>query len=243
MDKPLDYIAFRQFVMKSLTLYDEYVPHHCTALTYLDRHPRIDSKHIFVLGASLGGGVAPRICAESSLPLAGMISCAGICRPFLDPIISQTRYSQLHFPQAVDEYEKEMKALQAVQEYLAEDPSNSKARDPTQDLSVPLPLSYIRDDYEHNPAEIARTLDMPMLFVQGGQDWQVEADHLDSWRAGLKGSIACEKAAYRLYEDVGHLLISFENEAKGLLQYDEPGHVKPEIIKDMTQWMEQIVRA
>lgn len=66
MDKPLAYIALKQFALKSLTLEDEYVTHHIAALKYLAYHPNIASDKIFVLGASLGGRVGPRICGELS---------------------------------------------------------------------------------------------------------------------------------------------------------------------------------
>lgn len=64
MDKPLAYIALKQFALKSLTLNDEYVAHHVAGLKYLADHPQIASDKIFVLGASLGGRVGPRICGE-----------------------------------------------------------------------------------------------------------------------------------------------------------------------------------
>lgn len=64
MDKPLKYIALKQFAFRSLTLDDEYVVHNTAALKYLADHPKIATDRIFVLGMSLGGRVAPRICGE-----------------------------------------------------------------------------------------------------------------------------------------------------------------------------------
>ena len=65
---------------------------------------------------------------------------------------------------------------------------------------------------------------------------------LERWKEGLKGSRAGQKSIFRLYDDVGHLFIAFKNDEKGAFQYDEPGHAAGSVIKDIVQWMEQVVQ-
>lgn len=172
-----------------------------------------------------------------------MISCAGPSKPLIACLISQLHYTQHHFPRPPGEYEKELAKLKAVEDCLMHRSPATKAADPTKDLPIPIPLSYLQDDFEYDPIETVGKLQIPMLFVHGKQDWQVEVDQFDGWKDGLAGLGDSNCFSMRLYDDVGHLLVPFENNERGFLQYDEPGHVKVEIIRDIIQWMDQVVTA
>lgn len=160
----------------------------------------------------------------------------------INSLISQLQYSQLHFPRDAGEYDSELTKLKAVEDALIHKMPKAKLADLIKDLPLPLPLSYLQDDFEYDPTETANKLGIPMLFIQGAQDWQVEKDHLDGWKDGLSRFDDTSRSSFRLYEDVGHLLIAFKSNEKGMLQYDEPGHVKTEVIRDILQWMDQITR-
>lgn len=170
-----------------------------------------------------------------------MVSCAGPSKPLIACLISQLHYAEHHFPRPPGEYEKELAKLKAVEDRLKHKTPNTKAADPSKDLPIPIPLSYLQDDYDHDPVQTARELQMPMLFVHGAQDWQVEIDQIEGWKDGLAG--AGHRISFRQYDDVGHLLIAFENNESGMLQYDESGHVQVEIMQDIIKWMDQVTTA
>ena len=240
-DKPLPVLLFKHFVTKTITMHDEYIPHHVAALKYLARHPEVDPKKLFVVGASLGGRMAPRICAASQVPIAGMISLAGASRPLVDEFIDQLRYLQKHLPKPDEAFKRETVAAEEVKILVEQGKGLSKGKYPPKDFTFPVSMSYFTDDYESKPVEVASGLELPMLFMQGAKDWQVPPQDLDRWKEGLKGSRAEGRASFRLYDDIGHLFIAFKNEEKGAFQYDEPGHVAEPIIIDIVQWIEQVV--
>jgi uncharacterized protein len=237
MDKPWASLIFKQFVTKTVTVGDEYLPQNTTALSFLAAHPEVDSQRIFLLGLSLGGTVAPRICAASPVPLAGMISMAATCRPLVDVFLDQSVYLQDHFPKPTKTYELEIDAIKQTQMLLRQDKGLSHGRNPPKHLPYSLPMSYFIDDFIHNPVQIARDLDLPMLFLHGARDWQVLPADLEKFRSGLEGSQGANRAICRMYDDVGHLFVPFTNEEEGPFQYDEPGHVSPVVIKDIIQWI------
>lgn len=241
-DKPAPVLLFKQLVTKTITMQDEYVPHNVAALKYLASHSEVHPEMIFVVGTSLGGRAAPRICAASSVPIAGMISLAGASRPLIDEMLDQFEYLQEHLPKAEAMYRRERLAVVEVKTLVEQGKGLSKGKDPPKDFTFPIPMSYFIDDYENDPVELARGLGLPMLFMHGAEDWQVPPEDLERWKEGLKGSKAKSRAVFRLYDDVGHLFISFKNDMKGPHQYDEPGHVSGSIIKDIVQWIEQLTQ-
>ena len=56
----------------------------------------------------------------------------------------------------------------------------------------------------YDPVAAAEALRVPMLFIQGGRDYQVTvADDLALWRAGLSGRTGI---TFRVFEPDNHLL-------------------------------------
>ena len=241
-DKPIPVLLWKQLITKTITMYDEYVPHHVAALRYLACHPEVDPEKIFVVGASLGGRLAPRICAASDVPVAGMISLAGASRPLVDEMLDQFEYLQEHLPKPKEAYEKERSAAIEVKTLVEQGKGWSKGKTPSKDFTFPISMSYFIDDHENDPVRIAGGLDLPLLFMQGAQDWQVPCQDIERWKKGLKGSKAGQGAVFRVYDDVGHLFIAFKNDEQGVFQYDEPGHVAGSIISDIVQWIKQVVQ-
>lgn len=240
MDKPFLMLVFKQLVTKTITMHDEYVPGHIAGLKYLAAHPEIDERQIFVLGGSMGGTMAPRICAASSVPVAGMISLAGASRPLLNELLDQFAYLQEHFPKPEEKYERERASMKEVIKFLENGEPASKWKTVSKDLPIPLPYSYLLDGYKNNPVEAAKGLKIPMLFMHGKQDWHVPTEDMEVWRTGLIGSSVAKQSTFRLYDDVGHLFVPFKNEEEGPFRYDEPGHVSSTVVRDIVQWIEQV---
>ena len=187
--------------------------------------------------------MAPRVCAASTVPLAGMIAVAGASRTLLEEVLDQTVYLQQHFPKSDDLYERQMAAAREVKKLVEQGQGLSKGKSTPKDFMMPLCMSYFIDDFENDPVHVARGLEIPMLFMQGKKDWQVPASDLEIWREGLKWSSAEQRATFLLYDDVGHLSVPFKNEEKGAFQYDEPGHVSELMVKDVAKWIAQVVES
>jgi len=59
----------------------EYVPHATAAVRLLREHPSVDRDHVFVLGHSMGGTMAPRVAAAGEPTVAGLVLMAGATVP------------------------------------------------------------------------------------------------------------------------------------------------------------------
>lgn len=241
MEKPGAVVAWKQMVTKTCTIEDEYITPLSAALKYLAAHPAVDPARIFLLGHSLGGLVAPRLCQASPVPITGLVSCAGASIPLCQTMISQLTYLNEHFPRPTQEYfEKEIEQNEAILRCLERGGPKRGEPDPTKDLPVPVPLPYLKDMYDHDSVAVAAKLDVPMLFIQGKRDWQVGMQEFVKWQTGLEGSKAIDKAEWKIYDDIGHTLTVVDEKKHGTFQYDEPAHVKDELVKDVIDFMKRV---
>jgi fermentation-respiration switch protein FrsA (DUF1100 family) len=85
----------------------------------------------------------------------------------------------------------------------------------------------------YNPATTAATLDMRLLILQGGRDYQVTPDNLDGWKTALTGKT---NVLIKLYPDLNHLFISGTGKSTPE-EYSLPGHVAEEVIQDIAAWI------
>lgn len=238
MEKPSAVVAFKQMVTKSITLEDEYIVPLRAALSHLATHSSVDAKNIFLLGASLGGTVAPRLCAASPVPIRGIVSLAGASKPMDQAMVAQLRYLNEHFPRKDQEkHQREVQLFEEVRRVIEAGGPEKGEKDPTKELPFPLPLRYLRDLYENDPVEVASNLEVPMLVCHGKRDWQVGMDQFERWKEGLKVREEAVGHEFRLYEDVGHTMTPVEEEKFGSWQYAEPAHVKEELVKDVIDFV------
>jgi len=54
---------------------------------------------------------------------------------------------------------------------------------------------------DYDPAESAKNMDKPMLFLHGSSDYDVLPDNLDIWKLATQNN---PKAAYKLYPGLNH---------------------------------------
>ncbi|HEV2425189.1 MAG TPA: alpha/beta fold hydrolase, partial [Terriglobia bacterium] len=205
------------------------------AARLLAARPEIDRRRIYVAGHSLGAMLAPRI-ASGDPQVAGIIIMAGNMRPLEDLIVEQVKYqvSLAGAPtpeggKAIDEAEKTAAAMR--------DP-NLKPGQTVSVLGAPIPGSYVLDLRAYDPARTASSLKIPILVMQGARDYQVRMADFDGWKKALAGD---RFASFRLYPNLYHLFIPVPASDKTPLSspadYNQPGHVAPEVIADAAAWI------
>ena len=180
-DKRTFVYGARVMELSGVLTYDTEVVDDAVAALEMAAHlPEVDHSRVYVLGHSLGGMLAPRIAMLSRVPLAGMISVAGSARQLEELLRSQFRY---------------LSRLQGTPE--------SEADSLTRLIYSKMSAPYRTFAAEYNPVGTARGLRMPMLFLQGGHDFQVTATDFNMWKKGLEG---CRNARFVWLENCDHLL-------------------------------------
>ena len=212
----------------TLTVREEVLSDVYAALALLRRTDGVDPKRLFVLGHSLGGMLAPRI-AMADRKLAGIIIMAGNTRPLEDLILEQMDYLASLQPGGQSDPKIEAIKKQAAK---VKDPKLSAATPPSE-LPFNTPASYWLDLRAYDPAKMAGGLEIPILVVQGGRDYQVSTKDLDGWKSALDGH---PNTTLKLYPSLNHLFMEGQGKSTPA-EYEKPGHVAEPVVKDISSWL------
>lgn len=216
--------------LETLTVWEETVYDALAGVSLLKDSELVDASRIYVLGHSLGGTLAPRIGAEDG-EIAGLIILAGAARPLEDLILEQSNYLAQLKGDLTAEEKAELAKLE-VQAARVKDPGLSTGT-PATDLPLGVPACYWLDLRGYQPAEKAKTLDMPMLILQGERDYQVTIKDFAIWQEALSSRSDVKS---KLYPGLNHLFM----EGDGIStpeEYMEQGHVFKTVVEDIAGWV------
>ncbi|EKF86897.1 alpha/beta fold hydrolase [Methanobacterium formicicum] len=222
---------FTPELLSQLTVQEEVIDDALLAAELLRQTPEIDPKRVYLLGHSLGASVAPRIGQEDP-DLAGLVIMAGIIRPLEDTILEQFTYL---YSLAGEMTKAQKDTLESLKVKVA------RAKDPELSIDVPskeLPLgmsaSYFLDLRNHPTDKIIKNLEMPLLILQGGRDYQVSPTiDFKMWKEELESR---EDVTCQLFPGLNHLFIEGEGKSTPT-EYGVEGHVSEEVIETIINWL------
>lgn len=202
------------------------------AVKVLQKNKDIEHDHIFVLGHSLGGMLAPRILKRDST-IAGMIVLSGNARPLEDLILEQVEY--VYGLDGVQNDERKKIIDQIRRQRQAVKSPTLSIRTPPDSLPLQVPAPYWLDLQNYNPPLFASKLKKPMLILQGERDYQVTMEDFKLWKKFLPPS---EDREYKSYPDLNHLYVSGAGKSRPN-EYKTPAHVAKETIDDIAAWVKK----
>jgi dienelactone hydrolase len=217
----------------TMTVKDETVDDAVAAAARLQKAKGVDPKRVFILGHSLGGFLLPRIAlAAEPLAPAGFIGMAGLTRPLDDTIVRQMTYLYgLAGNTLSDEDRKRLQdikgAVDTVKALTAADKGS------TTKLLGAMP-AYWLDVRGYDPPEAAKKVRKPMLFLQGGRDYQVQTADLENWKKALGSRPDVE---FRHYPKLNHLFYEGEGVLIPLEYMQKHGSVAPYVVDDIAAWI------
>ncbi len=214
----------------SVTVQEEVIDDALSALDTLRAHAAIDSRRIFVLGHSLGGMLAPEI-ASVDAQTAGMISLAGSPRTLAGLIIEQLTYLGTLPDNASEQAQARILEFKQAAERVA-----NRTAAPDEPV-MGAPASYFYDMEDRRPAAHAAVLEVPMLFVQGGRDYQVTERDLQLWRelVGERPDVR-----YEFFPDLNHLFITGQGLATPTEYVTGSGHVDERVIDAIVSFVDPL---
>lgn len=217
---------------KELNYDTEAVDDAVATIAWADSIPEVASEHIYVLGHSLGGTLAPRI-AQHSNKLAGIIILAGLVRPLGETLIDQVTYIAL----LNGEPTAEMKAQIAMLRMQVDNAKKvgSMEFDPSIPLPMGVPASYWMMENQYQPAETAASLNIPILILQGERDYQVTMLDYGLWQINLMGK---PNATFKSYPKLNHLFQEGEGMATPQ-EYTQCIPVASYVIDDIAHFIQQ----
>ena len=219
----------QDFAGGQYTMDDETTNDAVAAVAALRKVAGIDPARFYVLGHSQGGMLAARI-AQHSGNVAGLILLAAPARSLLTLLPEQNRYL-LDADGSIDVQEQQF--LDDLQRKIAHVRSDADMAD--KDTPLGLPAHYWRAFEQVDPVADAGSLALPMLFLQGGRDFQVVDTDWQLWR---KAYAETPRATFKHYPALNHLGIAGEGPGS-LTEYGQPGQVDVQLISDIAAWIKE----
>lgn len=212
-----------------VTLETEVVEDALAAVELLASRPEISQ--VYLAGHSLGGSLAPVIAGRSQ-QLSGLILLAAMARP-----VSQVVPEQLAYLAGLDGTvtAEEQAQVDAFRSALAQAVDGSLSPSA---MVLGAPAAYWQELEALDPAAAAQELDQPILVLQGGRDYQVTEADFRRFQEGLAGK---EQVQFHFFPELNHLFMTGAGPSHPG-EYEQPGHVAPEVVEAIARWIEAHVR-
>ncbi|WP_414469700.1 alpha/beta hydrolase [Methanobacterium sp. ACI-7] len=217
--------------IENMTVKEEVIEDALLAINLMRKTDGIDPKNVFLLGHSLGATLAPRIGQQDN-ELAGIIIMAGSTRSIEEAILDQFTYLYNLDGNITEQQKVELNDLKDKVERL-KDPKFVENIS-KQDLPLGMPVAYWKDLHKYDPVSTVKTLNTPILVLQGGRDYQVlESKDFKEWKDALDHR---ENVTFELFPKLNHLFIAGEG-TSAPQEYMVEGHVEKEVIDSIMQWI------
>lgn len=194
---------------------------------------RVDTNQVYLLGHSLGGMLAPRISKENP-EIKGLISMAGSLRK-LHEISRDQNKALLDMDTKLSAEQKQEALAQADAEYKKID---ALTEENLSDTVLGQPASYWYSLNRVDDAAIAKELSIPMLILQGENDFQVYVEKdFALWQETLAGK---ENVSFHVYPGLSHLFMPAPDNTMNVELYNIPANVDSQVIQDIADWIHSL---
>ena len=221
----------------TVTVKEETVEDAILATELLRGDPRIDPSNIFVIGHSMGAMLAPRIDKEGG-NYRGLVLLAGTPRRLEEVIIEQNNEVLAEMKGLLRRLvEKQTRKLNDAFEGLYE-MSDEEAK--KKKMGGGVTLYYFKEMGEPPVEAYLKSLEKPILVMQGGKDFQVRAD--TDFRMYKEILADHPDATFILYENLNHAFVPsvYGSISKAKQEYAKEQHIGENVIADIARWIAQV---
>jgi dipeptidyl aminopeptidase/acylaminoacyl peptidase len=205
------------------------------AAEFLRNDTRIDPNRVFVIGHSLGGMLAPRIDAEGG-HFAGIIIMAGSPRKLEEILMDQINDVLNSLNRFLKVIAKKQIAALSSKFGNIYNLSDEEAKS-TKLLGKYTRAYYFKEMGEHPSTDYLKTLDKPVLILQGEKDFQISVGKDFGGYQKLLGDKP--NVTFKLYPNLNHLFMPavFGEIRKAKKEYRVAQHVDKQVIEDIANWI------
>jgi len=201
---------------------------------------RIDAGHVFILGHSMGGMLAPRIDAEGG-DFAGIIILAGSPRKLEEIIMDQN-------DDVLDSLNKLLKVIarKQIAKLSAKLHNIYNLTDEEAQATVVVgrhtTAYYFKEMGEHPAIHYLSATDKPVLILQGDKDFHVSVERdFNAYKELLSDKA---NVTFKLYSNLNHLFMPYVygEIRKARKEYKVLQHVNQQVITDISEWIISVIK-
>lgn len=190
----------------------------------------IDPDKIFVLGHSMGGMLIPRI-AKACPSVRGFVSLAGSNIPLPRKLVDQYEYLAQAGDRSARAQLPRIKREMAKVLSLTEGDKNA--------IYMGASSRYWADLNRYKPLQEIVSIDKPVLFLQGGRDYQVTASgDFANWREAVRNKSGhSTQYQFEIYPELNHLFIPGQGKSTPQEYFRDSGNVDPRVVQDIARFI------
>ncbi|MDA3862420.1 MAG: DUF3887 domain-containing protein [Deltaproteobacteria bacterium] len=218
-------------LIKRITIKDEIMDDALAIAAHFKNEDKINPAKIYLLGHSLGAYIMPKLLKKSD-SIAGAIMLAGSVRPLEELYLDQVTYLA-KLDGKIDQKEKaRIKKVKKQVELV----KNGKFDKNTSREDLPLGsfpdyFLYLKD---YKPLKIISEIEIPILILQGGRDYQVTAkDEFVHWQKLAKTK---KNITTQLFPALNHLFIAGKGKSNPE-EYQKEGHISAKVITTIHEFI------
>lgn len=224
-----DHAQIKKEMLDSFDVYVESVFDALDAINLAKQFSFIDTNRIYIVGHSLGAMCAPKM-AELSPKIKGIVMMAGPAKNLIDVLPEQARYIAL-----LDDTITTIEEMQLNQsKWFIE-----RLKSPEEFKKIPkiflggTGYRYWKSIRDFDQVSTAKKLEIPILIMNGENDFQVIMDEYQLWKKELEGK---KNVSFKSYPKLNHLFLETIGE-RGMKEYDVPGHIPQLVIDDIAEFI------
>ncbi len=216
-----------------LTVKEETIDDALLAIRMLKEDPRIDHERIFILGHSMGAMLTPRIDVEGG-DVKGLIMMAGTPRRLEEVVLKQLKQSQNSRSILKWIMKQEYKTLSKKFEGLYQ---MSDAEAKKKKFAGQLSLYYFKEMGKKTAADYLQENEKPCLIMQGGDDFQVQAE--EDYREFRELLAKRANTYFKLYPGLNHVFVDaiYKDIMKAAKEYGTARHIGEEVSGDIATFI------
>lgn len=204
------------------------------AVRFAMEEPRVDGDRLYLIGHSQGGMLSPKL-AQDNPEFKGLVSLGGTLRRMEDIILEQHE-TMMAQDTTLTEEEKNSHISQIKEELQQVSGLSPESPDDRKELLLGYPVSYWISLNAIDSKKIAGELTIPMLILQGDNDFQVlyRTDFM-LWQEVLKDR---ENVSFHHYPGLSHVFMPGSLERFDSSSYDPPANMDAQVIEDIAEWIQ-----
>ncbi|SEN71801.1 hypothetical protein SAMN04488134_101722 [Amphibacillus marinus] len=223
-----------EFDLEQFTIMDESIEDTLSAISLLENDDRINSDAIYLIGHSQGAMIAPRIYSLQP-NLAGLILLAGSPRSLWKIIYDQNMAVLADLDSESIHYQTNKTFVEAEFERAKQLTSQSFAEVYGQTI-FGIPAFYLKELDSFDTKEALLQIDIPLLIMQGEQDFQVTVNKdYQAYQDLLNNNLF---ATFMLYSNLNHFFVDYQGDKQGTVEeYMVEAEMDAQVIDDIANWL------